>query len=409
MNNTPTRDRSLDLIRSLAIILVCFVHAVNRIYTFTLKGMSGLSAPSFVFGNMTHALGQMGVPLFFMLTGYLLLSREYNTPKEIFSFWKKKLLPLVICFEIWTVAYWLMYLLQSVIIDGAPLSVMFTSSVKDPRSLVSLAAHMLMLAHFDIFRHMWYLPVIIGIYIVLPFFSVLLHKLPAKVHIFPLLVGCFYFFIVPTANIFFDATVHSTVSARIDFAFVGTHSGLYVLFGYFFKTCLEPVLRSSKKRNTVIALSAVGALISVLLTGLMMCFCYKVGYATTVPYNFVMLPFFGVSVFSLAVLTGDRIPLGKVWESVSKASFGMYFIHYPILLVLLNLYQLLKKKGRPLGPMTLFEFPKPLAISVLFAVIFLSSWGITVLISHFLPSVAKVLFLRKTESKKDMPAGEKKS
>ncbi len=375
MNKSQSRNPSLDLIRSLAILMVCWVHSVNRIYTFNLKGMNSLSDSSFLFGNLAHALGQMGVPLFFMLTGYLLLDREYDSFEAVKAFWKKKLLPLLICFEIWVAFY--------------ELFAVYVVKLK-PFSLGQWVRHSFMLEEFEYLRHMWYLPAVIGIYIFIPLLSAVLHRLPAKAFVFPLIVGYFYFFIVPTLNIFLGPTGHTVLSSRINIAYMGAHNGMYVLFGYFFRTCLEPGLKEMKNKKIYALLFALLSILTVLLTGLTLCWSYRHNTAITVQYSNALLPIFALSLFSTVFLLGESLPFSGVWRSVSLASFGIYFFHYPIMLFVLD-------RMKPM----LSGFKKPLGVLVLFTIIFTGAYLIVLLISHLLPGVAKILFLCKPERKKD--------
>jgi surface polysaccharide O-acyltransferase-like enzyme len=380
MNKTQNRNPSLDFIRSLAILMVCWVHSVNRIYSFTLKGMNSLSSASFVFGNVAHAFGQMGVPLFLMLSGYLLLSREYNSFEDVKAFLKKKLLPLLICYEIWVALY--------------ELFAVFVVKLK-PFSLGQWVRHSLMLEEFKYLRHMWYIPAIIGIYLFIPLLSIVLHKLPAKAFVLPLLAGYFYFFLVPTLNIFLAPTGHTQLSSRINIAYMGAHNGMYVLFGYFFKTCLEPRLIRSDRKKILAVLFAVCSVVTAVLTGAVLCWSYRHNAAITVQYSNALLPIFGVSLFSAVTLMGDRIPFAGLWRSVSLASFGIFFFHYPILLWILDHFKT-----------QLAEIKKPLGCLLLSGVIFLSAYAIVVILSHLLPGVSKILFLRKPETKKDKALSE---
>jgi surface polysaccharide O-acyltransferase-like enzyme len=76
MENIPQTDRLnqrwLDLIRVLSAFLVVLAH-INTLY----KGPSWGPSPSFYFGAT-----RVAVPLFFMASGYLLLSK--NEPLIIF-------------------------------------------------------------------------------------------------------------------------------------------------------------------------------------------------------------------------------------------------------------------------------------------------------------------------------------
>lgn len=380
MSTEKTRNPSLDLIRSLAIILVAEVHSINRIYTFNLKSMNSLSSYSFIFGNFMHSLGQMGVPLFLMLTGYLLLPRDYNTVKDVIDFWKRKLVPLLICYEIWVAVY---ELFASFVIHEKTFT--FTSWLR----------HACMLEDFEILRHMWYLPTIIGIYIFIPFVSVILKSFSPKLFILPLLAGYIYIFATPTANIFLTGAELIPLTSKVNLAYMGANSGMYVLAGYFFKTVLEPKLQTVASKKKAMFFSLGVALLAFVFTGLTMCWSYAHDQAITISYNNAFLPLFALGLFSFIFLLGESIPFQKLWRSVSLMSFGIFFFHYPIMLLVLEHF---KEK--------LLIMKKPLGALILFSVIFLGAYLFSACLSRFLPKVAQVLFLKRPEDKKDVPANK---
>lgn len=81
------RDISIDFIRALAILLVVIVHTAPF-------SVPESQIPFF------HAAGSLGVPLFVMLTGYLMLDRPYET-NYLHIFLKRNLLPMFVSLEAW--------------------------------------------------------------------------------------------------------------------------------------------------------------------------------------------------------------------------------------------------------------------------------------------------------------------
>lgn len=79
----------IDLLRCIAICCVLLTHATALVYTFDLESMTPISA-SVVFAFTLHSIGRLGVPIFFMITGYLLLDRSYTEGAA--RFWKKNYL-----------------------------------------------------------------------------------------------------------------------------------------------------------------------------------------------------------------------------------------------------------------------------------------------------------------------------
>ncbi len=77
------RDIHLDLIRVVAIISVIWIHCQEN-------GNFSLAPGGVPVDALTYLFGRMGVPLFFMLTGALLIPREI-APRR---FWLTRTLPL---------------------------------------------------------------------------------------------------------------------------------------------------------------------------------------------------------------------------------------------------------------------------------------------------------------------------
>lgn len=82
------RNATVDIIRIIAVCLIVLVHAVEN---------SGLSdtAPRIVY-LLIYAFSRIGVPLFFMISGWLLLTKKYD-PESTKRFYLKNVLPLIIC------------------------------------------------------------------------------------------------------------------------------------------------------------------------------------------------------------------------------------------------------------------------------------------------------------------------
>jgi len=82
MSNEKKRIESLDLLRSLAIISVVICHSTET--GFQLYDSSvNFSVMGRIAGLCLYTIGRIGVPIFFFLTGFLLLDRDYSIPGGI--------------------------------------------------------------------------------------------------------------------------------------------------------------------------------------------------------------------------------------------------------------------------------------------------------------------------------------
>lgn len=135
------RDVSLDLIRVVAIVLVVIAHSSH-------DGPLALST-----------LGALGVPLFVILTGYLMIDRDYETG-YMAQYLKRNLLPLVVCYQVWNLLYFL-------------LSHLTFLQIKPVRIKTWLFSALFMGRTWDL---LWFLPMIIGLYLGIPLVSLAIHR-----------------------------------------------------------------------------------------------------------------------------------------------------------------------------------------------------------------------------------------
>ena len=153
------RIRWIDLARAFGILTVVLCHCVHEIYRLQLTYMSSLHRTGRLFGFAAFTAGRLGVPLFLMISGYLLLNRSY-TADRCRHFFRHNFLRLLACTEIWFLFY---HIFLSV------------TNLQD-FSLRDMLLEMLFIKNGSI-GHMWYMPVILGVYLLLPAAANALHSL----------------------------------------------------------------------------------------------------------------------------------------------------------------------------------------------------------------------------------------
>lgn len=139
----------IDYARCIAILLVVLCHSTESVYQLNLQFMNGLGATEKYLGFALFTAGRLGVPIFLLISGYLLLQRFYDDA-GLTKFYKNNWLGLLTTYELWVVLY------------NAYFYIAYgTFSFKD------ITKEMLLLKHVPL-PHMWYLPMIIGIYLCVP-------------------------------------------------------------------------------------------------------------------------------------------------------------------------------------------------------------------------------------------------
>ncbi len=278
-------------------------HATESLYVMNVEHLNRMSAASCSFALMSFTLGRVGVPLFLFLSGYLLLDRWYDE-EGCRQFWKRNWCGLVLTTEIWIVLY-----------D------MFLWSVYGTQP--SLWKHMLFLKQVPM-GHMWYMSMIIGLYLFLPFMARALRNIDIKILCFPLGILAIYLFAVPVFQIIRKALDHGWAGSLLDPGYSGGVYGIYLILGY----CIK---KGMLKRFTDFQLIGMG-IFFFWATWLLQIFSYAHGKTYNVWYNcgFLLLcALFLFEWFSRTKIFGENFIL--TW--LSRQSFGLYLIHFPLIML----------------------------------------------------------------------------
>ncbi len=350
----------LDFARSAAIVSVVFMHCIESAYRMSFESVQNLSFISGLFRACGYTAGRIGVPIFFAITGWLLLERDYSTDKKILSFYKHNLLPLILTSEIWIVIYFI------------------RSLIKSKNGLISdLICDMLFLKTPSM-GHMWYIPAIIGIYIAIPFVSNAIKKLSDKTLLIPICVVLLFCYGSKLYNIFAEAySWEITVSAKLELGFLGGVYGSYLLIGLLCR-------RGAFKKIPSIVL-IIAAAVSFAFCVFIIITTVRHGYDYHLYYDFIGVFVCSTCIFELfsrfSFKSAAAQALGKVFTGLSLISFGMYFIHKPLLDDIREY-------------VVAFGFPKYINTVLLFCVVFVLSAVIAFILSK-IPKIKKwLLFIK---------------
>lgn len=306
----------IDFARVLAIISVVFCHAIEIDYYAVWTGDISATSFDWYFGQISYSFGRLGVPFFLMITGTLMLGRNFDIKK----FYIKSLLPLFITTEIWTVINYFYgiwcYSLQFDIKDFLG-NILFLKS--SPLS------------------HMWYMPMILGVYLVIPFVANALKGISFKNICLPILFGFVVFSLMPMYNTFAGQIITQLPPAqfKIDVSFLGGLYGLILILGYY---VANKKILSQCPKWVLIFVFVVSFIINTLLARY---FYNKSIFGITI-FVWYTSPFIIVGAICLFELL-RRITIeksNKVVTLISKGSFAIYLTHK---LVLLFMDSLLKK------------------------------------------------------------------
>ncbi|MCD8335102.1 MAG: acyltransferase [Clostridiales bacterium] len=352
------RERILwvDAARCLAILCVVLCHATERIYSFDVDFMAGISTLSNVFAFLCFSVGRLGVPLFLFISGYLLMGREYDT-KDCFRFWKRNLLPLLVTTEIWIVLY----------------NIFCAWYYDTPFSVAELLSNMLLFENVNL-SHFWYMPMILSVYLFLPLLSNTLQMFDKKVWNVLLGASFVYLCVVPLLNVWLGATTGESLSSSVNFQFLGGYYGLYLILGSY-------VRRGDFDRVKTWVLWIVGILSFSAVVGIQL-LAFHYNYKYKVWYNSAFLMIGALCLF-LIVSRFHRFPFLNGIQSLSRHSFAIYLIHAPV--------RLLVAKCTDIDSVAL---ARPVKVALLFVISLFISWAAGALLSR-IPKIGGVLTLER--------------
>lgn len=313
----------LDLIRSLAIVLVILVHYQG----------SFLSGHSLAYSAL-YSIGELGVPLFVVLSGYLMLGRDYDGD-YIGRFLWRNLFPLFIAYEVWNFLWWLV---------GS-----FFPEIGERASSGMTFGQMLSAAFFvgDTGNALWFLPMMLGLYLGLPIVShiVRFFSKDSMRSYGKLLLACVIFFgtLVPSINsvssLISSFRFHSVITMNIFGASVWGASVwvLYLLAGFW--------LRRGGLAKVPVLLLFLALLVGIVADSVTKVFLLNRNMGVGVDYSYVFLFISVLAFFELlnrsASFWNGRNVVSSFFSTLSKASFGIYVLHIWVGQVLLLLFSYL--------------------------------------------------------------------
>ena len=257
MTEKTTRIVWADVLRLIAIFMVISIHCADP---FNVSPEARSNPEYNLWGSIYGAFLRPCVPLFVMLTGLLLLPIKQG----IGQFYHKRLLRVVVPFAIWSLLYNIFPWVTGVLgLDSSVLSVMFPYAGENPSQTIESCLHNILMIPFNFNTYtvpLWYIYMLIGLYLYMPFFSAWVKQASEKQKKIFLSIW-FVSLFLPYCQEYITAYIGGTCAWN-DFGILYYFSGFsgYLLLGHYLKD-----KRLLPKRNAI-ALSLA---------------CLAVGYAIT--------------------------------------------------------------------------------------------------------------------------------
>ena len=311
MENKKNRIEFLDIARTFAIISVVLCHSVELIYNMKLEGWENLSVQSQMFRTICFTIGRLGVPIFLLITGYLILNKQIDNDDDVINFYKKNLLPLVVTTEIWIVIY----------------NIFIPIYTHERFEFSSLIKNMLFIEQVPL-MNMWYMPMIIGMYIALPFVSKIMHTFSMKSLKFAMIIVFLLKFLLPTINVVLNIWNLKLLGNIIDIGFLGGGYGLYIVSGYLIS---RGKLKKEKSRNICII-----GIISFVLACVIQIISYNNLIEYAIWYDSVFIYICTICIFELCTRINIQNINKRVINAstyISKISLSIFFLHIIIAMI----------------------------------------------------------------------------
>ena len=365
----------LDVLRLVALLMVIAGHSVDM-YNATPQDdpMNGF------WGAFIGSLMRPSVPLFAMMTGLLLLPVRESAG----DFYRRRIPRVLVPMVIWSAIYYLVPWLTGVL--GMDLSVVsilypfeFSPSQDFGDALHNIA--MIPFAFNGYTTHMWYIYMLVGLYLIMPFFSAWIEKNDRTLVRTFIIMWCCSLMLPYLSQI-----LSPDLFGRCAWNEFGTFYYFAGFAGYLLLGHLLGKGNPLPSRKII----AMGAML------------YFAGYIITytgfssmiVQYSYEQEPeliemfwqFCSPNVALMAIgmfLAAQRVKIHservqRALANITKCGFGIYLMHYillgPIILLLL-----------PLG------LPTPVCVIVTVILVFLLCWGVVNAMYKLLPRVARYI------------------
>lgn len=305
MLKSKERRIELDIARTIAIMCVMLCHSVEMVFLLDKSNWLSLDAFSKIFSIFLFTIGRLGVPLFLFLTGTLILNKDFTKKEVVSNFIKKNVLSLIIVNSIWVIIYNAFFL------------------INNQTNLVSLEYifEEIILMKTVPLPNMWYFPMIIRMYLLLPLVAIIIRKITKKQLIGITIIIYIAKFVLPMVSIVIDINTMTSILSPLGIEYL-----LYILVGYLLDK------QNNKKRNKSILVLT--TLLCYLITCLFQIASYSLESMSIMCYNvwydFPLLIICAACIFKL-LLSINTIKINKkvskVITFISKTSLSSFFLH----------------------------------------------------------------------------------
>ena len=286
------REYAFDILRVVAMLMVITVH-VSNVYS---RSFGVIGDKSFIISLFFNTISRISVPIFIMISGALLLDREFDLKKYL-----KRIIKFIILIIVWDI----IYLLWEWKYLGITYNQLYKLLVTPYRA------------------HLWFLYTIVLLYAIQPILRIILNKCSTKIKYILLII----WFILSTACML------NRLLADIFTIF--SYIGFFIIGKYLYDFVKNKDL---KKYNILFILVMIICFTLSITLNYLSSMKYNMFYNMYFAYRTPFIILSSFSFYALIITNYRKDTLNKVIMKFSDLSFGVYLIHGIFLDVTVKLF-----------------------------------------------------------------------
>lgn len=300
------RIKYLDFLRVISIFAVIVLHVSSE--NIAIYNVNSIEWQTM---NIYESLSRWGVPVFIMISGSLFLNKENIKISDLFS---KYILRLIVAYFAWSFLY-------SFIIPLAKFVLMNEEMPSVIQIICSAISH-------DGVVALWFIPMIIGLYICIPFYQIIIKN--EYLFRYFLILSFVFSLLLYTLNNIIDDFLNPIIMLKDSINVPIKDMQLYFVLGYSFYFLWGYYLRkhvfSKRTRLYIYVLGVISAIMTILLTrdtcrtnG-----CFLETYYSNFSINVMLM---STAVFVFAKEMAEKSKWCLRISKLSKYCFGIYLVH----------------------------------------------------------------------------------
>lgn len=294
------RVHYFDYLKVFAILGVVIIHTTSNTIVHV-----DVTSFEWMVANFYNSLSRVAVPIFFMVSGALLLSSKGNN--GLGNFYKKRVTKLFIPFFLWSIFYYVLFGLRG-----------------DYGEEIGVLEFVTLFLSGDIYGRLWFFYSLLGLYILTPFLKTMVQNLSQQ----HLKVYLYIWF--ATTVLYISLNKFFSIDFAIDLTYIYGYVGYFIL-GYYLKNFDVKINKYTLYTLLIMMLGL--TFVGTQLTSVNNDAFYNYFYQYLAPNNIIIA-------FVLFLIFKEQIKITetpKLSNLIGMNTLGIYLIHTFVLIVFSNI------------------------------------------------------------------------